>query len=214
MSEPSPVFDEAFRKQLSQLMQWRRDVRRFRTDPVPQPLIDQLLDLAQLSPSVGNSQPWRFIRVETPARRQAIRDNFLRCNAEALAEVKGERARIYARLKLAGIDAAPLQLAVFCDHSTTQGHGLGVRTMPEMLDYSVAGMISCLWLAARAAGLGLGWVSILDPVEVATTCEAPAGFKLIAYLCLGWPEEEHVDPELVRFGWQDRTCAGRAVRSV
>jgi 5,6-dimethylbenzimidazole synthase len=214
MSERSPVFGAEFREQLSQLLEWRRDVRRFRTDPVPQSLVEELLDLAQLSPSVGNSQPWRFFRVETPAKRQAIRDNFLRCNADALAAVNGERALTYAKLKLSGMDAAPLQLAVFCDHSTAQGHGLGIRTMPETLDYSVAGMISCLWLAGRAAGLGLGWVSILDPIEVATTCEAPAGFKLIAYLCIGWPEEEHVDPELARRGWQDRTSVGREIRSV
>jgi 5,6-dimethylbenzimidazole synthase len=214
MSDPCPVFGEKFRAELSRLIEWRRDVRRFKTSPVPQAMIDELLDLAQFSPSVGNSQPWRFVRVESPAKRLAIRDNFLRSNAAALAEVKGERARIYARLKLAGLDAAPLQFAVFCDHSTTQGHGLGIRTMPEMLDYSVAGMISCLWLTARAAGLGLGWVSILDPVETANELGVPACFKLIAYLCLGWPEEEHIDPELVRCGWQDRMRSGRDVTSV
>jgi 5,6-dimethylbenzimidazole synthase len=211
MSGRGPEFDVNFRAELAQLMRWRRDVRRFRVDPAPEELIDHLLDLAQLAPSVGNSQPWRLIRVESAEKRTAIRDNFLCCNAEALAALEGERAALYAQLKLAGLDKAPVQLAVFCDHATTQGFGLGMRTMPEMLDYSVVGMINMLWLAARAAGLGLGWISILDPEKVRVTLEAPDSFKLIGFLCLGWPEEEHVEPELVRCGWQDRTSIGRQV---
>ncbi len=209
MSEAKPIFSAEFRQQLAQLIAWRRDVRRFRPDPVPEALIDELLDLAQLSPSVGNSQPWRFIRVQSAPMRAAIRANFLKCNEEALAVHTGAKAEIYARLKLEGIDVAPVQFAVFCDSATAQGHGLGSRTMPEVLDYSVAGMISCLWLAARAAELGLGWVSILDPREVVQTLGVPASYKLIAYLCLGWPQEEHNVPELVRVGWQDRTNLGR-----
>jgi 5,6-dimethylbenzimidazole synthase len=206
-----PVFDDRFRAELANLIAWRRDVRRFRTDPVPQETLDGLLDLAQLAPSVGNSQPWRFIRVDSGAARQRIRENFLRCNAEALAALSGERAQLYAKLKLSGLDAAPVQLAVFCDRSVRQGHGLGIRTMPESLDYSVGGMISLLWLAARAAGLGVGWVSILDPLETARALEAPASFKLIAYLCIGWPQEEHIDPELERVRWQERTGRGRDI---
>jgi 5,6-dimethylbenzimidazole synthase len=186
-------------------------VRRFRAEPAPEELIDHLLDLAQLAPSVGNSQPWRLIRVESAEKRAAIRDNFLCCNAEALAAQQGERAALYAQLKLAGLDKAPVQLAVFCDRATTQGYGLGVRTMPEMLDYSVVGMINTLWLVARAAGLGLGWISILDPERVRVALEAPDSFKLIGFLCIGWPEEEHVEPELARCGWQDRTVEGRRV---
>jgi 5,6-dimethylbenzimidazole synthase len=214
MSREPPAFDAAFRDKLASLFAWRRDVRRFRAEPPPPGLIDELLDLAQLAPSVGNSQPWRIVSVESPEKRAAVRANFERCNAEALAAQQGERAALYARLKLAGLDAAPVQLAVFCDHATTQGHGLGVRTMPEMLDYSVVGMIASLWLAARAAGLGLGWISILDPVAIASELEAPAAHKLIAYLCIGWPCEEHDDPELARHGWQERTRQGRAVRVI
>jgi 5,6-dimethylbenzimidazole synthase len=195
-------------------MAWRRDVRRFRRDPAPEELIDSLLDLAQLAPSVGNSQPWRFIRVESAEKRADIRANFLASNCAALAEQSLGRAGLYARLKLEGIDIAPVQLAVFSDHGTEQGHGLGSRTMPETLDYSVVGMISGLWLAARAAGLGLGWVSILDPDAVSAALGAPESYKFIAYLCIGWPEEEHVDPELVRCGWQDRTSLGRVVVTV
>lgn len=213
MTDP-PHFDEPFRDSLARLVEWRRDVRRFRAGPVPEPVIERLLDLAQFAPSVGNSQPWRLVRVESPAKRALIQDNFRHSNATALAAQPGDRAHLYARLKLEGLGEAPVHLAVFCDGATSQGHGLGIATMPEALDYSVAGMVSTLWLLARAEGLGVGWVSILDPVAVAATLEVPASWRLIAYLCLGWPVEEHLDPELVRHGWQDRTTAGRHVRIV
>ncbi len=211
MSASKPVFDPPFRERLAELMRWRRDVRRFRRDPVPEDLLESLLDLAQIAPSVGNSQPWRFIRVQSAEKREEIRANFRQCNAEALATQADERKALYARLKLEGLEAAPVQFAVFCDHETEQGHGLGKRTMPETLDYSVVGMIAGFWLAARAAGLGLGWLSILDPAAVGGALGAPDSFKFIAYLCLGWPQEEHIDPELVRCGWQDRAAAGRRV---
>jgi 5,6-dimethylbenzimidazole synthase len=210
----TPTFDQEFRERLTALMQWRRDVRRFRTDPIPEHLFDALLDLAQFAPSVGNSQPWRFVRIVSAEARAAIRGNFLRCNRDALDAFSGEQARRYASLKLEGLDHAPIQLAVFCDHGTRQGHGLGARTMPETLDYSVAGMIAMLWLVARAQGIGMGWISILDPAEVKQTLAVPPDYVLIAYLCFGWPEEEHDDPELVRFDWQQRTGDGRVVPRV
>ena len=209
-----PAFDLAFRDQFASLVAWRRDVRRFRADAVPVDLLERLLDLAQLAPSVGNSQPWRFVSVESAGARGSVRDNYRRCNAEALAAQIGDRASLYAGLKLAGLEEAPVQWAVFCDRATLQGHRLGCLAMPEALDHSVAGMVSTLWLAARAAGLGIGWVSILDPAEVSSALAVSQDWKLIAYLCLGWPQEEHDDPELVRFGWQDRTGAGRVVRVV
>jgi len=206
-----PVFDDSFQAQLTTLMEWRRDVRRFRPDVVPQHLIERLLDVMQLSPSVGNSQPWRWMNVQSQARRQLMKANFASANASALKVLHGEKAALYARLKLSGMDIAPVQLACFCDRYTVQGAGLGRRTMPETLELSVAGMISNFWLAARAMGLGVGWVSILNPTQAAIDLDAPTGWKLIAYLCIGWPEEEHADPELVRAGWQDRTAVGRQV---
>jgi 5,6-dimethylbenzimidazole synthase len=209
-----PHFDDAFRQQLDILLAWRRDVRRFDGRPVPEDLIDRLLDGAQLSPSVGNSQPWRWVRVESAAKRAEIRANFSACNKAALAAMEGERAALYASLKLEGMDRAPAQFAVFCDRAVEQGLGLGARTMPETLDYSTVAMIAGFWLAARAAGLGVGWVSILDPGGAAATLEAPASWKFIAYLCVGWPIEEHLDPELERWGWQSRTSMGRQVKIV
>lgn len=202
MSAESPSFDEAFTEKLGELLAWRRDVRRFRTDALPEPLLAKLISLMELSPSVGHSQPWRWLRIDGAAQRAAVQASFSRCNAEALSDYEGERAALYARLKLEGLREAPVQFAVFCDHGTLQGHGLGRRTMPEMLDYSVVAAITQFWLAARAHGVGVGWVSILDAEEVRRIADAPPGWKLVAYLCVGFPVEEHDVPELVRAGWE------------
>ncbi|MDE3174714.1 MAG: 5,6-dimethylbenzimidazole synthase [Pseudomonadota bacterium] len=209
-----PCFDDAFLAGLRELMNWRRDVRRFKREPVPRPLIDEMLGLAQLSPSVGNSQPWRLVEVASEPMRAAVKANFRACNAAALAAQAPSRADDYARLKLEGLDAAPTQFAVFCDRGTQQGHGLGALTMPETLDYSVVSMIAMLWLAARARGLGLGWVSILDPARMVADLGLPASYKFIAYLCLGFPEGEHDTPELERAGWQARTPIGAYILHV
>lgn len=199
-----PDFDARFRGELETLYRWRRDVRRFRADPIDPDLLERLIGLAALAPSVGNAQPWRFVRVDSADRRAAIRKLFEDCNREALADYHGERAALYARLKLSGLDKAPVHLAVFVDPETGYGHGLGRRTMPETLTYSVVGAIHALWLAARAHGIGLGWVSIIDPDAVRATLALPDPWRLVAYLCIGYPEEEHLDPELERSGWQAR----------
>lgn len=214
MTNSAPSFDADFRDRLETLIAWRRDVRRFSVRPVPAEVIDHLLDVAQLAPSVGNSQPWRWVSVESPKKRAEIRSNFLDCNDKARQAQPNKRADAYAALKLAGIDRAPVQFAIFCDRETGQGHGLGRLTMPEMLEYSVVGMITNFWLTARAAGLGVGWLSILEPARVAADLAVPPSWNFVAYLCVGWPEEEHLDPELERYGWQDRSDAGRIVKIV
>jgi 5,6-dimethylbenzimidazole synthase len=199
-----PRFDDQFRRKLEELIQWRRDVRRFKTDAVDETLVKSLLQLASHAPSVGFSQPWRFVLVEDPRRREAIRASFERANAQALTAYAGERRGLYAKLKLEGLSTAPVQLAVFADEGTGAGEGLGSRTMPETLCYSVVGAVQTLWLAARACGLGVGWVSIIEPELVSMTLEVPGSWRLVAYLCIGWPAEEHLDPELERHGWQGR----------
>jgi 5,6-dimethylbenzimidazole synthase len=199
-----PVFDDAFRLKLEDLIKWRRDVRRFVPDPVNDDLVNELLGLAGLAPSVGNSQPWRFVKVRNIDRRKLIIKNFEECNADALSDYNGEKAKLYASLKLSGLKDAPVHLAVFCDDLTLDGHGVGQKTMPEALPYSVVGALGTLWLAARAHGIGMGWVSIINPEIIAKILNVPKGWSLIAYLCLGYPKEEHIDPELQRYGWQDR----------
>jgi len=210
-STSSPQFSDEFRSQFRQLLLWRRDVRRFRRDPVNPQLVSHLLHMACLAPSVGNSQPWRFVTVDDAHRRAQILETFRRCNDDALAAYLGERALCYAGLKLSGLVEAPCHIAVFVDEATSAGHKLGRRTMPETLHYSAVAAIQVLWLAARAHGLGVGWVSILDPVEVVKALEVPSAWSLVAYLCVGYPEEEHLDPELERHGWQLRADASACI---
>jgi 5,6-dimethylbenzimidazole synthase len=207
----TPRFDAAFHEQFATLLRWRRDVRHFRPDPLPGDMLERLLDLAHLSPSVGLSQPWRFVVVDDPARRAAVRASFEACNAEALAGQSDGRASLYARLKLAGLDSAPCHLGVFVEPMPAQGHGLGRRTMPETVAYSAVAAIHTLWLAARMHGVGLGWVSILDPSAVAAALDVPAEWRFIGYICLGYPADEHDAPALERAGWETRREAGVTV---
>jgi len=212
VSDP-PLFDESFRQLLNQLFLWRRDVRRFKRDPLSDELLKDLLDLACLAPSVGLSEPWRFVVVRSAAIREEVRTEFTRANEAALGGYEGSQAEQYAKLKLSGLEEAPVHLAVFTDRSTTQGHGLGRQTMPETLDYSAVMAIHTLWLAARAHGVGVGWVSILDPVRIGTLLKVPHSWSLTAYLCIGLPEEEFDVPELQRVKWERRAKRGECIFS-
>ena len=199
-----PPFDHAFRLRLRDLFVWRRDVRRFRREPLPAGALERLIEVACLSPSVGLSQPWRFVIVSDSARREAVIANFQACNAAALQSYAGELATRYAALKLAGLEEAPCHLAVFADKATETGHGLGRKTMPEMADYSVVGAICMMWLAARAEGIGMGWVSILDPCRITEILGVPSSWRLIGYFCLGFPLADSEQPELERAEWERR----------
>jgi 5,6-dimethylbenzimidazole synthase len=201
------AFDEAFRRRLRDLFVWRRDVRRFRREPLAAGTIERLIETACLSPSVGLSQPWRFVIVEDAARRRAVIDDFRACNGEALRAYAGGAAERYAALKLAGLEEAPCHVAVFADRSTEVGTGLGRRTMPETAEYSVVAAICTLWLAARAEGIGLGWVSILDPARIGEILDIPKDWIFIGYLCLGYPQHADDRPELERAQWERRRPA-------
>ncbi|MEM8876391.1 MAG: 5,6-dimethylbenzimidazole synthase [Pseudomonadota bacterium] len=200
-----PDFDATFVAQLDELFRWRRDERHFRSEPLPDGLIDQLLGIADLAPSVGNCQPWRFVRVTSPERRAAVMDNFRRANAEALDALDDVHAANYARLKLEGLGQSPEHLAVFADTDPIQGLGLGRRTMPETVAYSAVAAIQTLWLAARARGVGVGWVSIFEVERLKADLEIPTDWLLVGYLCIGFPVKPHDTPELERVGWQSRT---------
>jgi 5,6-dimethylbenzimidazole synthase len=209
-SSPRP-FDKTFRETFRDLILWRRDVRRFRRDPIDPALMHSLLELASHAPSVGHCQPWRFVLVESADRRSEVKSSFARANARALENYDGEQRAQYARLKLEGLENAPVHVAVFADEAAEEGSGLGRRTMPETLSYSVVAAIQTLWLAARAEGLGLGWVSILEPEVIHRALDVSPTWTLVAYLCIGWPVEEHLDPELDRHRWQQRLDVERMI---
>ena len=201
---PSQDFSTDFQEEFLNLLQWRRDIRHFRTDPLPEGALEDLLSIANLAPSVGLSQPWRFVQVMDPKRRQEVIRNFEAENSAALGDYKGEQAKLYASLKLSGLRDAPVHLAVYCDPDPDQGAGLGRKTMPETLAYSCTMAIHTLWLYARAKGFGLGWVSILKPDMISKTLDVPQDWQFIGYLCLGYPEYWDSIPELERRGWEHR----------
>jgi 5,6-dimethylbenzimidazole synthase len=197
-------FDSAFREQFDLLLRSRRDVRHFRTDAVDPALVERLLQKAMLAPSVGFSQPWRWVLVENPELRSAIAANHGRAKDKAGSLYDGEQSRQYQSLKLAGLNEAPVHVAVFTDGAAATGHGLGRQTMPATLLWSVVMAIYALWLAATAEGLGVGWVSILDPTLVTAKLAVPKEWTFVAYLCLGWPEEYMESPLLETSGWETR----------
>lgn len=189
---------------LDTLLRWRRDVRHFCTSPLPETEMEHLFASAQLAPSVGNAQPWRFLRVRSLALRLTLADHVDAAAREAGERYAGERGSLYARLKLHGLREAPEVIAVFSDEAPDQGHGLGVATMPEALRYSTVLAIHTLWLAAQSRGIGVGWVSILDPAFVGKLLDTPARWHFIALLCVGYPLARSEVPELERQGWQVR----------
>ncbi|GAB5435336.1 5,6-dimethylbenzimidazole synthase [Falsiruegeria mediterranea] len=198
------TFTDDFRTQLDLLMRLRRDVRRFRTDPVDEAALARCLDAFSMAPSVGLSEPWRILRIKSEAARAAALENFRTANAEALSGYSGDQAENYSKLKLSGMQEAPVHLAIYCDDTTSKGHGLGARTMPEMRRYSVVAATTLFWLRLRAEGLGLGWVSVLDPKQLAVDLNADPAWRLIGYFCIGWPEQISDTPELQREGWEQR----------
>ncbi|MCP5073261.1 MAG: 5,6-dimethylbenzimidazole synthase [Rhodobacteraceae bacterium] len=200
-------FSQDFRSELSELMKWRRDVRHFKPDPVDPELLQTCLNAFELAPSVGLSEPWRIVRVCSTQARAAALQNFQTANAESLAGYSGKKSKIYTSLKLSGMYDAPEQLAIFCDETTPKGSGLGAATMPEMRRYSVVSAIMAFWLTARAYGIGVGWVSILDPDLLRRDMKAPDHWSLVAYLCVGIPQDDALTPELETVGWEERNPA-------
>lgn len=190
---------------LNDILRWRRDVRHFLTDPVPEPVIDRLRAAMDMAPSVGNSRPWRVLRVEDPERRLRVQAIFEGCNLDAAAGFDDVTRSEYTRLKLAGLRDAPLHLAVFTETAPVEGRGLGRRTMPETLQFSTVMAIHTLWLVARAENVGVGWVSILDPAAVHALFSVPQTWAFTGYLCVGYAEFDDDRPLLHRAAWQHDT---------
>ena len=205
-------FDESERRAVYRAIRERRDVRRgFLPEPMPDELLNRLLEAAHNAPSVGLMQPWRFIVIRDFAVRQAIHEIFLEANRQARDSYEGEQQKNYTGMKLEGILEAPQNLCIVCDSQSSQGHQLGRRTMPETALYSAVCAIQNLWLAARAEGIGMGWVSILEPNLVRRALEIPEHITLVAYLCLGYVEAFAAEPDLERAGWEKRTPLKRVL---
>lgn len=211
----SELWPPEFPDALESLLRWRRDVRHFRNTPLSEAEVTDLLRLAQLAPSVGNAQPWRYVRVRAADVRAALADHADDEVAKAGLRYGDPLLRSrYAALKLHGLREAPEILAAFCDEEGERGRRLGAVTMPEALRYSVVLSIHTLWLAARARGIGLGWVSVVRADHVATLLGAPPAWTFVGLLCLGYAEADDALPELERRGWQDRSAWQDNVRVV
>jgi 5,6-dimethylbenzimidazole synthase len=192
----------------------RRDVRSgFLPQPLPNALLLRLLESAHQAPSVGLMQPWRFIVVESRAIREKIFGIFEDASAQERQSYSGQRSELYSRLTLQGILTAPLNLCVVCDCNSPRGHSLGRHTMPETALYSAVCAIQNLWLAARAEGVGVGWVSILDPDRVKSVLHIPDSVALVGYFCIGFVEKFETEPELEQAGWESRLRLEDVLRS-
>lgn len=206
VKEPAATaFSDAERDAIYRVIEERRDVRRgFLAQPLPEELLNRLLSAAHRAPSVGLMQPTRFVVIRDVAMRHAVHDIFARANSQAAAQYSGPQREHYEGMKLEGLLEAPQHLCILCDAASDRGHGLGRQTMPEMALYSTVCAIQNLWLAARSEGVGVGWVSILDPASLREVLGIPERLQFVAYLCLGYVDGFASSPELERFGWEKR----------
>src|SRR3954452_7502059 len=182
----------------------RRDIRRFRADPVPDAALERVLAAAHAGPSVGHSQPWRFVVVRDPATREQAELMADRARLAQAARLTPDSARRLLDLQLEGVRDAPLGVVVCCDRRTPAAGVLGRATFPDADLWSCAAAIQNLWLAARAEGLGMGWVTLFRPADLAGLLGLPDGVVTLGWLCLGWPDERPPDPGLERAGWSRR----------
>lgn len=202
---PAAPFSEAERAAVYRAIHERRDVRgQFLPDPLSGACLRRLLEAAHAAPSVGLSQPWNFIVIRSPETRAQVRAAFDAANAEARGMFSGARGEAYARLKLAGITEAPVNICVTCDRSRGGPVVLGRTHAPDTDLYSTVCAAQNLWLAARAEGIGVGWVSILREADLRRILALPAHVTPVAYLCLGRVRDLYAEPELQARGWARR----------
>lgn len=198
------AFSELEREAVYRAIMERRDCRRFLPDPLPGDLITRLLTAAHHAPSVGFMQPWNFLLVRSMEVRAQVKAAFERANATASARFEGVRGDLYRSLKLEGIMESPLNICVTCDRTRHGPVVLGKTSQSEMDLYSTVCAIQNLWLAARAEGVGVGWVSIVEVEDLREILALPAEVVPVAYLCLGRVADFPDSPELQRLGWLNR----------
>jgi nicotinate-nucleotide--dimethylbenzimidazole phosphoribosyltransferase len=204
-SDPASwAFPEAARAALADVIAARRDVRRFRPDPVDPGIVTEVLAAGHAAPSVGHSQPWRFLVVQDPALRASAAVMADRARLAQARELDPDSARHLRSLQLDGIREAPVGIVVCCDRRARPAGVLGRATFPDADLWSCACAIENIWLTARARGLGLGWVTLFDPAELAGLLGLPDGVVTLGWLCLGWPDERPPAPGLERQGWSRR----------
>lgn len=193
------------RKSFYKIVYNRRDVRgQFLRDPVPDEILKRVLQAAHHAPSVGFMQPWNFIVVKSNEVKKEVHSAFKLANAEAAQLFDGEKGALYQKLKLEGIMEAPINICVTCDRDRSGKHVLG-KTHNEAMDlYSTVCAVQNLWLAARAEGLGLGWVSIFHENHLRKALNIPKEIVPIAYLCIGYVSHFFENPELENKGWRQR----------
>jgi 5,6-dimethylbenzimidazole synthase len=189
----------------------RRDVRRFLSTPISSEAIERVLLAAHHAPSVGFMQPWNFILIRDPQTRKSIKEAFLLARTQEAEGFSGDRKNLYLSLKLEGIEEAPLNICVTCDPTRHGPAVLGRSQMPQTDVYSTCCAIENLWLAARAEGLGVGWVSIVSEPRLKEILFIPAHVAVVGYLCVGYPARFESKPELETVGWLDRLPLGDVI---
>jgi 5,6-dimethylbenzimidazole synthase len=199
------AFSDAERDAIYRVIAERRDVRRgFLPQPLPDELLHRLLAAAHRAPSVGLMQPTRFVVIRDHSVRHAVHEIFHDANQDASARYADAQRDQYDGMKLEGLLEAPQHLCILCDTESNRGHGLGRQTMPEMALYSTVCAVQNLWLAARSEGVGVGWVSILDPERLRRLLRIPQQLQFVAYLCIGYVDAFAPSPDLERLGWEKR----------
>lgn len=194
-------FSDREREGVYRAIRERRDIRRFRPGHVADDVLRRLLTAASQAPSVGYMQPWNFLVLRDRAIRARIHEAFLEANAAAARLFVGARGERYRSLKLEGILDADLNVCFTCDRTRFGPVVLGRSCQPEMDLYSTVCAVQNFWLAARAEGIGVGWVSIVEKDDIARILALPPGVVPVAYLCVGYPEAFPAEPELKTVGW-------------
>ncbi|MEV0978364.1 nicotinate-nucleotide--dimethylbenzimidazole phosphoribosyltransferase [Streptomyces sp. NPDC049915] len=201
----APGYDEAEREAVLKVMRERRDIRNgFRSDPIPHEVLLRVLEAAHHAPSVGHSQPWDFVVIRSADTRRAMHELAMRQREAYAKSLPKGRAKQFKELKIEAILDTPVNIVVTADPTRGGRHTLGRHTQPQMAPYSAALAVENLWLAARAEGLGVGWVSFFDEREMVRALGLPEHLEVIAYLCVGYVDEFPDEPELMQAGWSKR----------